>query len=177
MERNKIFRQAALDQLSSPEQLHQLMRVTDAKGWLALVGCAVILVTAIVWGILGTLQNTVSASGILLGGGGLTELTAQGEGDITSIDVEDEQVVKKGQVLAHIAQPALAQQIQSQKRRLEELNQDAKAGPLNATTSGRRDRLEGDIERLQQALTENSTVVSPSDGRRRRASARSSVST
>ena len=165
MQSNKIFRQAALDQLSSPEQLHHLMRVTDAKGWLALAGCAVILLTAIFWGIFGTVQTKVSASGILLGGGGLTELTAQSEGDITSIEVAAGDIVKKGQIVARIAQPALAQQLESQKRRLDELNADAKAGVLTATTSGRRDRLKGDVERMENALQENGKIVSGIEGR------------
>jgi HlyD family secretion protein len=57
------------------------------------------------------------------------------------------------------------QQIKSQKQRLDELNQDAKDGRLTATTSGRRDRLMADIERMEALLHENSTIVSPSDGR------------
>jgi HlyD family secretion protein len=124
---NKLFRKAALDRLSSPEQLHTLMRVTNAKGWLALAGCALIIATAIVWGTLGSVQTKVGASGILLGGGGLSELDAEGEGDLTSIEVKAGDLVKKGQVIARIEQPALAQQIASLERRLEELGNDADA--------------------------------------------------
>ena len=43
---NKIFRQALIDRLASPEQLDSLMQVTDPLGWLALLGCAGLLVTA-----------------------------------------------------------------------------------------------------------------------------------
>jgi multidrug efflux pump subunit AcrA (membrane-fusion protein) len=163
--KTQVFRQAALDRLASPEQLHTLMRVTDAKGWLALAGLAIIIVTAIVWGALGTVQSKVAASGILLGGGGLTELTAQGEGDITAIDVAAGDVVKKGQVLAHIAQPALVQQIEALKKRVEELDQDADAGALTASSSSRRDRLKGDLERLEKQLRDNAGVVSTIDAR------------
>ena len=31
-----IFRKVALERLSSPEQLDQLLQVTDPKGWMAL---------------------------------------------------------------------------------------------------------------------------------------------
>ncbi|HSO35000.1 MAG TPA: biotin/lipoyl-binding protein, partial [Labilithrix sp.] len=165
MKPNKLFRKAALDRLSSPEQLHTLMRVTNARGWLALAGCGLIIATAIGWGVTGSVRTKVDASGILLGGGGLLELAAQGEGDLTSIDVEAGDAVKKGQVVARIAQPALAQQIESQKRRLEELNLDAEKGALSVTQSGRRDRLKGDIERMEKQLEENGRVVSSIDGR------------
>jgi len=37
MTRPSIFRQAALDRLSSPEQLDRLMQVTLPTGWIALV--------------------------------------------------------------------------------------------------------------------------------------------
>src|SRR5258705_12365566 len=107
---NQVFRQAALDRLMSPEQLHTLMRVTDAKGWLALAGCALVIVTALIWGSVGRIQTKVGASGILLGGAGLTELTAPGEGDVTSIDVQAGDLVKKCQIVAKLAQPALHQQ-------------------------------------------------------------------
>ena len=40
MAERSIFRQAALDRLSSPEQLDRVMRVTDPKGWIALSGLA-----------------------------------------------------------------------------------------------------------------------------------------
>lgn len=165
MNQPKLFRKAALDRLSSPEQLHTLMRVTNAKAWLALVGCGLIIVTAIIWGVTGSVRSKVDASGILLGGGGLIELTAQGEGDVTSIEVEAGQAVKKDQVIAKIAQPALAQQIESQKRRLEELNQDAETGKLSVTQASRRDRLKVDIERLETQFAENSRLVSGVDGR------------
>ncbi len=165
MKPNKMFRRAALDRLSSPEQLHTLMRVTNARGWLALVGCGLVIGTALVWGAFGSVRTKVDAAGILLGEGGLTELAAQGEGELVSIDVEAGAMIKKDQVVARIAQPALAQQIDSQKRRLEELNQDAEKGALSVTQSGRRDRLNADLERMQRQFDDGAKVLSPFDGR------------
>jgi HlyD family secretion protein len=161
---DKLFRQAALDRLSSPEQLHTLMRVTNAKGWLALVGCAVIIATAIVWGTIGTVQTKVGANGILLGGGGISELAAEGEGEVTSLDVTTGDTVRKGQVVALIAQPALAAQIASAERRVQELDQEADAGELTPSMSGRRDRLRGDLERLRSMAEQGARVVSNVDG-------------
>ena len=43
-----IFRQAALERLSSPEQLDQLARVTQPVGWLALLALSLVILSAIV---------------------------------------------------------------------------------------------------------------------------------
>ena len=45
-----IYRQSALDRLSSPEHLEDLMQVIGLKGWIALSGLCVILVGAVAWG-------------------------------------------------------------------------------------------------------------------------------
>jgi len=165
MKESKLFRKAALDRLSSPEQLHTLMRVTNAKGWLALLGCAVIIGTALVWGTVGSMQTKVGASGILLGGGGITELDAEGEGELISVDVTTGDMVKKGQVVARIAQPAVLAQIASSERRLEELNQEADGGTLSVSVSGRRDRLTTELERLRKLADQGAKVVSNVEGR------------
>ena len=118
---NKVFRQAVLDRLASPEQLHTLMQVTDPKGWLALLGCGVLIATAVVWGILGRIPTKVEASGILLYSGGLADIVALGQGQISALEVEVGDTINKGQVIAEVAQPELAEQIKAHKARLEEL--------------------------------------------------------
>jgi HlyD family secretion protein len=121
MEANKVFRQAAIDRLDSPERLHTLMQVTDARGWLALVGCGVLLAAAVLWGVLGRVPTRVEASGILLHSGGLADIVALGQGQISALQVEVGDAVAKGQVIAEVAQPDLAEQIKAAKSRLSEL--------------------------------------------------------
>lgn len=162
---NKLFRKAALDRLSSPEQLHTLMRVTNAKGWLALVGCALVIATAVVWGVLGRVQTKVGASGILLGGGGLSEIIAEGDGELTAIEVKAGDVVKKGQLVAQVEQATLDLQIASQERRLEEIERDADAGVMSASLAGRRDRLKTELDRLKKQRDTGAKLFSPVEGR------------
>jgi hypothetical protein len=61
------FRQKALDRLSSPEQLDQMVRVIPGKGWLALLALVVLLGAVITWAITATLQLTVFGDGIITG--------------------------------------------------------------------------------------------------------------
>jgi HlyD family secretion protein len=121
MEANKVFRQAVIDRLASPEQLHTLMQVTEAQGWLALLGCAALLATAVVWGVVGRVPTKVEASGILLYSGGLADVVGLGQGQISALEVEVGDAVTKGQVIAEVAQPDLAEQIKATRSRLEEL--------------------------------------------------------
>ncbi len=95
-----IFRKVALERLSSPDQLDQLMRVTNRRGWLALIALTGLIVTAVVWGFLGTVATKVSGSGILVTRGGLSGVLISQPGEITNIHVGIGDVVERGQVVA-----------------------------------------------------------------------------
>ena len=60
-----IFRKVALDRLSTPEQLDQLMRVTSPAGWLALAVLGSLLVLAVGWSIWGTIRLAMPAQAII----------------------------------------------------------------------------------------------------------------
>jgi hypothetical protein len=63
---SKLFRKVALDRLSSPEQLDQLMQITTPKAWFALIGLGSLLLIAGVWAIFGKIPNEVQGKGILV---------------------------------------------------------------------------------------------------------------
>ena len=108
-----LFRQAALDKLSSPEQLDLLLEVVSPKGWLALLGLGALVVCAIVWSVAGTLPTRVEGTGILLKKGGLTSVNALASGQLTEITVVASAQVQKGQVLARLALPELRAELES----------------------------------------------------------------
>jgi len=70
-----IFRKAALERLSSPEQLDQLMQVTTPKGWLALIALTGLLVMVVVFGFVARIPITVTGQCILLDSGGANSPT------------------------------------------------------------------------------------------------------
>jgi hypothetical protein len=63
-----MFRQQALDRLSSPERLDELMHVTSPRSWIALVGLGGVLVAALIWSIFTSISTTVPAVGVVTGG-------------------------------------------------------------------------------------------------------------
>jgi len=102
-----IFRQTALDRLSTPEQLDLLIEVITPKGWLALIGLWALIVSAVVWSFIGSLPTRVGGIGILVRTGGLISANALAAGQLTEITVAAGEEVKKGQLLARLSLPEL----------------------------------------------------------------------
>ena len=83
-----IYRQSALDRLSSPEHLEDLMQVIGLKGWIALSGLCIILVGAVAWGVFGSIPNSVLGQGLLIKNGGIERVSTFGAGQITKVNVK-----------------------------------------------------------------------------------------
>lgn len=68
MDRSKIYRKAALDRLSSPDQFDQLMRVTGPRSWIVLAALLLGLVVLLAWGIFGRVITRTAVEGVLAAG-------------------------------------------------------------------------------------------------------------
>lgn len=106
-----IFRKVALERLSSPEQLDQLLAVTSPKSWLALAGAGAILAAALAWGFFGSIPTEAYGEGILIRQGGVAEVVATGSGQVEELLVAAGDPVVKGQPVARVRQEALLRQI------------------------------------------------------------------
>tara|TARA_R100000027_G_scaffold50114_4_gene38800 strand:- start:21071 stop:22351 length:1281 start_codon:yes stop_codon:yes gene_type:complete len=111
--RQGIYRKPALLARKSQE-MDQIPRIIPSYGWLFILGIIVFLVGVLVWSIVGRVPTTVSGRGILISGGNLPSITAQGQGQISEILVEIGDKVSPGQVVAHVNQPILKAQIRTQ---------------------------------------------------------------
>lgn len=118
--KKEIFRSVALERLSSPEQLDQLMAVTTPRGWLLLFGVGALLATALVWGIVGSVPERIAGQGILTSGGVL-EVEAAADGKVTDVSVRVGDHVSQGQVIARIDRPDLVLRIQQARALVQEL--------------------------------------------------------
>ncbi len=65
MARRNIFRKAALDRLSSPDQLDALLSVTSPRSWLALLTALGLLALGVVWACIGTITTGVEGQGMI----------------------------------------------------------------------------------------------------------------
>lgn len=110
--KNKIYRQIAIDRLSSPEQLDQVIHVTHARLWLSLAACLLLLTAAVVWGVMGSVVTTASGTGVIVRQGGVLNIVTNGSGIVLQLHVAPGAMVKRNEVVATIAQPALYRQLQ-----------------------------------------------------------------
>ncbi|MEE2899670.1 MAG: NHLP bacteriocin system secretion protein [Gemmatimonadota bacterium] len=124
MTRPSIFRQAALDRLSSPEQLDRLMQVTLPTGWIALVGVWLAVGVTILWSIFGSIPTTVSGSGIIMSSGGIREVEVLGSGVVERLAVVEGDLVEVGDLIAVIGQPQISQQVGQARERLSLLEEE-----------------------------------------------------
>ena len=117
----KMFRQEALERLSSPERLDQTLRVVDPKAWLPLYTAASLVGVALLWSIFGRIPLSVNGQGVLIQPRRVVSLQSPGEGSIVELKVEPGATVKKGDVLGIINQPALEQQLTQEQAKLTKL--------------------------------------------------------
>ena len=79
----QLFRKKSVDRVSSPEQLNEYIKVSNPGIWMILAAIVILLVGAIFWGVLGTLDTTLSTVAVAENG----ELTVYvKEADIDSIE-------------------------------------------------------------------------------------------
>lgn len=116
-----LFRKVALDRLSSPDQLDQLITVTTPKSWFALIAIGCILATSALWGIFGSIPTKVNGQGVIANSFGIYNIVNSSPGQITDIRVDTGDRVKKGQVVARMDHPQLAEQINDLKTELQQL--------------------------------------------------------
>lgn len=147
-----MFRKAALDRLSSPEQLDLTMRVTSPQSWIALTGVGLLLVAVVVWSVVGTIPTKVQAQGVIIRPGGVLEVYAQGAGPVDEVLVTAGETVEAGQVVARLAQPALERERDNARARLEELERQHRE---LASFSARNLTLQSDSRALQKSKLEN----------------------
>ncbi|MCU1255633.1 MAG: putative efflux pump rane fusion protein [Candidatus Angelobacter sp.] len=117
---NRLFRQASLERLTSPEQLDQLLSVTNPKRWIALGALFLLLGTSIVWGYHGTILTTASGDGVIIRSGGVLNIVSRGGGVIAKIHVRSGDKIRTNQLVATIAQPVLVEQKKSLDKALAE---------------------------------------------------------
>ena len=114
-----FFRKSALEKLSTPEKLDQLIKVTSPKAWIVLLTIAIILGTAVAWSFFGNIKTKLNVVGVLLGGE-IYEVVATANGQIIDFNVDIGDVIEEGEIVATIEQPELLLQIEEVKASLAE---------------------------------------------------------
>jgi len=120
----RIFRKVALERLSSPEQLDQLVSLTSPVGWAAALAVCLVVAAVIAWSIFGILPIAVDGAGILVSRGGrVFDAMAPFSGTLITV-AEAGTVVKKGDKLASLDDTELRQNFAHAEEVIEERQAD-----------------------------------------------------
>jgi HlyD family secretion protein len=91
-----------------------LVKVADAKGWIAAAGIFLVIGFGAIWSVFGSIPTEVEASGILVSRGGrVISMPSPSAGMVTQLRVHAGDVVSAGQVLAIVSQPEQEQRLRS----------------------------------------------------------------
>jgi HlyD family secretion protein len=158
---SSLFRKAALERLSSPEQLDYLISITSPIAWIAVAAIGLICLVILIWGIFGRIPDKVTGRGILVRGGAVFGVSAGVEGSVSEIFVHTGQTVLRDQPIARMNRPQLEAKIQLQKeliRHLQERHAEATAREEQSdrTSTAALDKESQTLQRIIDDLTPQS---------------------
>lgn len=133
----QIFRDKALEQLSSPEQLDQLLQIVNRRSWIPLAAMGGLMLVAVVWSFMGQIPVTVEGVGLLVHPRQVVSFQLPASGQVVELNVKVGDFIKKGQTLGRINQPALQQSLDQERVRLAELRErNSRLVPLRNERTG-----------------------------------------
>ncbi|UBF27142.1 NHLP bacteriocin system secretion protein [Kovacikia minuta CCNUW1] len=160
-QKTNLFRKEALDRLSSPERLDQLMQVAQPKKWIPLAAMGSLITVGLAWSIFGRIPITVPGQGVLVFPSQVVPFQAPSSGQILAINVKPGDTIKKGQVLATIDQTELQKKLDLLRAKLAQLlEQDQSANSLQSQrTVLDKDAAQQQRQALQQSLEATQSVT------------------
>ncbi len=114
-----FFRKSALEKLSTPEKLDQLIQITNSKAWIALVTVGLVIGTALSWGVWGKVKTKINVAGVMLGGE-VYDIVSTTQGQLLQLEIQVGDVIEEGAVIASVDQPEIQQQIEAAKASIAE---------------------------------------------------------
>lgn len=91
-----LYRKSALERMSNPEQLDKVLKVTSPMSWIALMGITLIIVVTVVWSIIGTIPETITAKGVVSAVVGSNSVYTEDAGKVVSLRVREGDEVHLG---------------------------------------------------------------------------------
>ena len=92
-----------VDNLQSPEQIHDHLRVTYVPTYLLATVAVLMLAAFIVWGVFGTVSDKAYYSGVVFPAQGTTDISLPNKGIVRSIMVRNGDSVRVGQTVALVS--------------------------------------------------------------------------
>ena len=131
---NKIFREEALVRRQRQEPLDDLLKITAPHEWLLVVGLGMMLAALLVYGVIGSVDLSLSYDAVLVHPGERHAVFAPVSGTVVEVLAKSGDTVEPGQAIARV-QTTADQQMESASLRLNELLRGDDQPANNASTA------------------------------------------
>ncbi|CAM3799921.1 NHLP bacteriocin system secretion protein [Castellaniella denitrificans] len=116
---SSLFRQAALDKVSNPDQLDHVLQVVRPVHTVGILAVAMLVLGGFIWAIFSTAPITVAGQGILLSADGVAVVSARGDGHVDTLLVDLGDPILAGQTVALLRRPASLESITAKQAELQ----------------------------------------------------------
>ncbi|MBX3469026.1 MAG: NHLP bacteriocin system secretion protein [Planctomycetes bacterium] len=156
-----LFRKQALERLSSPERLDELLVVLGRGDWTLLVTAAALVIAALAWGALGRIPLYAEGRAVLARPGAVAPVAAHAAGVLERLDLAVGARVEAGQAVAWLGQPLLEQRLAEGRLALERAlaHQAARRAGQAAEHAVAREGLEARRARAERRIDEARAAV------------------
>ena len=156
-----VFREAAVERLSTPDRLDQGLSIVGRATWIILLALGTLVIGGLAWSAILTVPVTVRGQGMLLAPGGVLDVTSESPGRVISFTINIGDHVNAGTIVARLDQPEVRQELanaesehadaQEERRQITE-HQQRRTPVLSASIVQRRKAFEEQIVFLDQRL-------------------------
>ena len=80
----QLFNKSNMDKISSPEQLHDYVKVANPGIWMAISAIVILLAGVVVWGFIGKIDTTMASAIVTDGGNSVMYI---GESDVEKLEI------------------------------------------------------------------------------------------
>ena len=141
-----LFRKAALDSLSTPEQLDQPLQLLRPTQWVLLTSLSLFSLTILAWSIFGRIPVRISGKGVLIKPNSLTVVQSETSGQITELSVNVGDCIDANSLMARIDPVSQEIEMNAVTTQLAQMRSQDEAQDLLAQQ--RLSQLQADIERV-----------------------------
>lgn len=96
---NNLFRKEAMEEITSPDSLDQIIKITNRKTHLVILGMVLLIFSGALWGYFGSIPIISLGSGIIMPEGGVHYILPQKDGIIKSMNAEVGHYLHKDEVV------------------------------------------------------------------------------
>ena len=119
-----LFRKEALKKQSVMQPLEERMRLIAPRWWISVLGIAVILLVAALWGWYGRTYTKVEGSGMVVESGGFQNMVSLSDGIIQTLNISEGVTITKGYVIAVLSLPLEQIELDHYQSRINSLQED-----------------------------------------------------